>query len=141
MTALSMTKEDLCTFLERAFPQVASDLSLESVTPYRTILRLKVGPQHLRPGGTVSGPSLFMLADAGMYLAILARIGPVALAVTTNASIDFMRKPVADRDVLAEVEILKLGRNLVVGHAMLRSEGEQAVVARVNLTYAIPPKG
>lgn len=140
MTALSMTKEDLCTFLERAFPQVASDLSLESVTPDRTILRLKVGPQHLRPGGTVSGPSLFMLADAGMYLAILARIGPVALAVTTNASIDFMRKPVADRDVLAEVEILKLGRNLVVGQAMLRSEGEQAVVARVNLTYAIPPK-
>ena len=103
-------------------------------------LRLAVAERHLRPGGTVSGPSLFALADVAMYLAILSRIGPVALAVTTNCSIDFMRKPAAGRDVLAQARVLKLGRSLAVGDVLLFSEGGTEPVARAGLTYSIPPQ-
>ena len=74
-----------------------------------------------------------------MYLAILSRIGPVALAVTTNCSVDFMRKPAAGADLLAEARVLKLGRTLAVGDVLVFSEGGQAPVARAGLTYAIPP--
>ena len=102
------------------------------------VLRLKVSDRHLRPGGTVSGPALFGLADVAMYLAILSRIGPVALAVTTNCSIDFMRKPAAGCDVLAEARLLKLGRRLAVGDVLLFSEGTTEPVARAGLTYSIP---
>lgn len=135
-----MTAADLAAFLREAFPQVADEVAVDSVDERRTWSRLVVSDKHLRPGGTVSGPSLFMLADATMYLALLARIGRVPLAVTTNASIDFMRKPAAGRDVLAEAEVLKLGRNLAVGQVMLRSDGSPDLVARANLTYAIPPQ-
>lgn len=134
-----MTLDDLHRFLVRDFPQVAGSLVVDSLTPNGATVRLRVADMHLRPGGTVSGPSLFLLADAGMYLALLSRIGPVALAVTTSATIDFMRKPAAGRDVLGEVELLKLGRNLAVGQVMMRSDGADALVARASLTYAIPP--
>ena len=82
---------------------------------------------------------MFALADVTIYLAILARIGEVALAVTTNASIDFMRKPEAGRDLLAECRILKLGRVLAVGDVLIRSDGNDAPVARCSMTYSIPP--
>ena len=92
------------------------------------------------PGGTVSGPSIFALADVSVYLAVLAMIGPQGLAVTTNCSIDFMRKPAAGVDLLCEVKLLKLGRSLAVGDALVFSEGMDAPVARAALTYSIPPK-
>ena len=96
--------------------------------------------RHLRPGGTVSGPSIFGLVDVAMYLAILSRIGPVALTVTTSCAIDFMRKPAAGRDLLGEARVLKLGRSLAVGDVMVFSEGMAEPVARASLTYSIPPK-
>jgi uncharacterized protein (TIGR00369 family) len=111
------------------------------VTPDLLTMRLLTAERHLRPGGTVSGPTMFALADVAIYLAILSRIGPVALAVTTNCSIDFMRKPEAGRDLLAEARLLKLGRQLAVGDVLIRSEGAGGVVARASLTYALPPRG
>lgn len=134
-----MNKEALTAFMGQAFAQVADDLVIEEVGPMRARVRLAVGPQHLRPGGTVSGPSIFMLADVGFYLALLAMIGPKALAVTTNCAIDFMRKPAAGADLLCEAHILKLGRVLAVGDALIFSEGAQSPVARAGLTYSIPP--
>ncbi|GGH47918.1 thioesterase [Frigidibacter albus] len=134
-----MDRAALEAFLAAEFPQVAGDFALEEVAPERLVVRLKVGERHLRPGGTVSGPSIFALADVGIYLAILARIGPVALAVTTNASVDFMRKPAAGCDLLAEVRILKLGRSLAVADALVFSDGLAEPVARASMTYAIPP--
>ncbi|MBP6737284.1 MAG: PaaI family thioesterase, partial [Rhodobacteraceae bacterium] len=119
--------------------QVAADFTVEQVTDSGLTLRLRVEDRHLRPGGTVSGPSIFALADVAMYLAILSRIGPVALAVTTNCSVDFMCKPAAGADLLAEARVLKLGRTLAVGDVLVFSEGGQAPVARAGLTYAIPP--
>jgi uncharacterized protein (TIGR00369 family) len=105
----------------------------------RLRLRMPVARRHLRPGGTVSGPSMFALADVSVYLAILAMIGPKALAVTTSCSIDFMRKPEAGADMICACRLLKLGRVLAVGECLLFSEGLQAPVARASLTYAIPP--
>ncbi|MBS3978934.1 MAG: PaaI family thioesterase [Rhodobacteraceae bacterium] len=137
---LRMDQAALTTFLSREFGQVADDFAVERVGPEGVVLRLRVAERHLRPGGTVSGPSIFALADVAIYLAILARIGPVALAVTTNCAIDFMRKPAAGRDLLGEARVLKLGRSLAVGDVMVFSEGAPEPVARTGLTYAIPPK-
>jgi len=140
MMEAKMDADALRAFLKRDFPQVGPEFSLDQVTEEGVIARLAVTEQHLRPGGTVSGPAMFALADVAMYLAILSRLGPVALAVTTNCSIDFMRKPQAGADVSCHARILKLGRVLAVGDAMIFSAGHDAPVARANLTYAIPPK-
>ncbi len=137
---MRMGIDELHDFLAREFPQVARDFRVERSDEDGLILRLAVGEHHLRPGGTVSGPSLFALADVGVYLALLARIGPVALAVTTNCAIDFMRKPAAGADLRADVRVLKLGRSLAVADALIRSDGVDGPVARASLTYAIPPE-
>lgn len=137
---LRMDAAALTAFLAQEFGQVAEDFAVERVEATGLRLRLRVADKHLRPGGTVSGPSIFALADVAMYLAILARIGPVALAVTTNCAVDFMRKPAAGRDLTAEARVLKLGRSLAVGDVLVFSEGLADPVARASLTYAIPPK-
>lgn len=136
---LLMDVTSLSAFLAAQFPQVAEDFAIEELGE-ELVVRLKVREAHLRPGGTVSGPSMFALADVGIYLAILARIGPVALAVTTNATVDFLRKPVAGVDLLARIRILKLGRVLAVGDALIYAVGEGQPVARASMTYSIPPK-
>lgn len=137
---LQMDATALAAFLARDFGQVAEDFAVERADAAGVTLRLRVAEKHLRPGGTVSGPSIFALVDVAMYLAILARIGPVALTVTTNCAIDFMRKPAAGCDLRGEARVLKLGRSLAVGDVMVFSEGMADPVARASLTYAIPPK-
>ncbi|SES21740.1 uncharacterized domain 1-containing protein [Tranquillimonas rosea] len=126
-------------FLRAEFPQVAGEYTVDRLTEDGLVLRMDVAERHLRPGGTVSGPAMFSLADVALYLAILSRIGPQALAVTTNCAIDFMRKPAAEGSMTAEARLLKLGRVLAVGDVLLRSDGQAAPVARASLTYSIPP--
>ena len=138
---VTMSAEALNAFMMAEFPQVAARFDVESVGEMVARVRLKVSEQDLRPGGTISGPSMFSLADLAMYAVVLAMIGPVALTVTTNCSIDFLRKPEAGRDLIGEARLLKLGKTLAVGDVLMRSEGSEAVVARASLTYAIPPKG
>ena len=135
-----MSVEEIRAFLETDFPQVHDGFSVDEVGPMRARVRLSPGHGELRPGGTVSGPTLFTLADLGVYVAALAMIGPKALTVTTNASIDFMRKPAPGLDLVADVDLLKLGRVLIVGDVHMSSEGQEQVVARATLTYSIPPK-
>jgi uncharacterized protein (TIGR00369 family) len=137
---VQMDRAALQAFLSEVFPQVADDFTVEDIRPMEARIRLHVGDKNLRPGGTVSGPTMFALADVAVYLATLAMIGPEALAVTTNCSIDFMRKPAAGRDLLAEARILKLGRALAVGDVLVYSEGAAEPVARATLTYSIPPR-
>ena len=137
---LAMDREALTGFLQREFGLVAADFAVERVGPEELVLRLQVAERHLRPGGTVSGPTIFALADVAMYLAILSRIGPVALAVTTNCAIDFMRKPPAGQDLTGAARLLKLGRSLAVGDVLVFSDGMTEPVARASLTYAIPPR-
>lgn len=137
---IKMNEQALQAFLVDVFPQVHADFDVLEVTNTGVRVRLVVGEGHLRPGGTVSGPAMFALADVGMYLAVLSRIGPIALAVTTNCSIDFMRKPAAGVDLICDVVLYKLGRVLAVGDCLIYSVGMDAPVARASLTYAIPPK-
>lgn len=131
---------ELHDFLVKEFPQVADEVHVEALSDDAITVRLRVGPRHLRPGDTLGGPAMFMLADVAAYCLILSRIGWRPLAVTTNAGIDFLRKPASDRDLLCEATILKFGKVLVVAEARLFSEGGTAPVARANLTYSIPPE-
>lgn len=130
----------LQAFLAEAFPQVKGDFAVEEVTDDGVTVRLLANDRHLRPGGTVSGPAMFALADVGIYLAVLSRIGPKALAVTTNCSIDFMRKPEAGSDLVAECRLLKLGKVLAVGDVLIYQNGSKKPVARASITYSIPPE-
>ena len=138
---LAMDRDALHAFLDKVFPQVKDDFRIESVAPYEMTMRLLVQDRHLRPGGTVSGPSMFGLADVTVYLMTLAMIGPKALAVTTNSSLDFLRKPAAGVDLIARGRLLKLGKTLAVGDVLLFSDGLVEPVARASMTYAIPPAG
>ncbi len=137
---LKMSVADLEAFMAAQFPQVADDFTVDAASPMQLSLRLNVTDRHLRPGGTVAGPAIFALADVGVYLAVLAMIGPQALAVTTNCSMDFMRKPAAGADLIAHVRLLKLGRVLAVGDALIYSQGLNVPVARASMTYSIPPE-
>lgn len=135
-----MDAEALNAFLAEDFAQVAPDFSVLRADEDVLVAELRVKDAHLRPGGTVSGPSMFALADLAIYCAILSRIGKVPLAVTTNASIDFMRKPASGQNLRAECRVLKLGRNLAIADTLIFSEGVGEPVARCSMTYAIPPK-
>jgi len=133
-----MTATEIAEFLAAEFPQIDGEFSVETVTDQQIVMRLPITDQHLRPGNTVSGPSMFALADVAFYVAVLAHVGPKALAVTTSCNIDFMRKPAAGQDLLGYATVLKLGRSLVVGDVMIYSEGTQKPVARASLTYSLP---
>ncbi len=137
---LKMNEAQLMTFMCEAFPQMADEFNVDHVAENEITMRMHISNQHLRPGGTVSGPSMFALADVCAYLVTLAMIGPKALAVTTSCSIDFMRKPAADTDLIANGRLLKLGKQLAVSDVLLYSEGQAKPVARASLTYAIPPQ-
>jgi len=107
-----MTRDEVEAFLDREFPQIHLDgriFHVEEVGPHSAVMRMRTSPRHVRPGGTLSGPAMMTLADLVLYVAILASIGPVGLAVTTNLSFNFLRKP-EPRDLLARCRLLKLGK-------------------------------
>ena len=131
------SREQLTEFMQSEFPQCPLDI--EELGDRSCRVRRRIGVQQLRPGGTVSGPVLMEMADAAMYVAILSEIGLVALAVTTNLNINFLRKPSAEADVIADCRLIKLGKRLVVGEVSLFSAGEEEPVAHVTATYSIPP--
>ena len=142
ITAPIMTIIEVERFLESEFPQVNANgrvFSVDRLGPGEAVLRLDPTHDHLRPGGTVSGPTLFTLADFSAYVAILAHIGPVALAVTTNLSINFLRKPPLG-PLLGHCRILKLGKRLAVVEVAIRPPDESDLVAQATATYSIPPK-
>lgn len=125
-------------FLKKEFPQ--SKAVIDSVNEECVVLRMPVIDANLRPGGTVSGPTMMALADVAVYVAILAKIGIVPLAVTTNFSINFLQKPIAGCDLIAKCKLLKSGRTLMIGEVSLYSDGMNDVIAHAVATYAIPPK-
>ena len=134
-----LTAEDLTEFMAEVFPQTAHFFEIQHVDANFARVRMKIAEEHLRPGGTVSGPTMFLLADCAFYMATLAMIGREALTVTTSSTINFMRKP-APGDLIGEARILKLGKLLSVGDVSIFSEGSKAPVAHATMTYAIPPK-
>jgi uncharacterized protein (TIGR00369 family) len=134
-----MTPQDLHRFLAAEFPQAPPGIVVESVDDTTIRVRQKTEEQHLRPGGTVSGPTLMAMVDCSFYLLLLSRLGPVTMAVTTNLNINFMRKPDPGH-LVGEGRLLKLGKTLAMGDFTIWNEGEKDPVAHATVTYAIPPK-
>lgn len=134
-----MTAQEMIELMEKVFPQaLAFGFTIDEVEARRVVISLPTQQEHLRPGGTVSGPTMMTLADTAMWLAVLAAIGPIALAVTTNLNINFLRRP-SPGPINAEARIFKLGTRLAVGDVSLRSEGQEDLIAHATLTYSIPP--
>jgi uncharacterized protein (TIGR00369 family) len=135
---LAMDIPALDRFLDERFPQArVFGFEFESLSEQQLVLRLPTGQAHLRPGGTVSGPTLMTMADSATYLLILARLGPVALAVTTNLNMHFMRRPQPGL-LYATANLLKLGKRLAVCEVRLHGEDADRLYGHATVTYSIP---
>ncbi|TKT69082.1 PaaI family thioesterase [Aquamicrobium sp. LC103] len=137
-----MTAAEVNDLLKKVYPQLNEDFSdytAVEVFPGGCTVRLNAGERHLRPGNTVSGPSLFTLADIGGYVCVLSHAGPDALSVTTNLNINFMRKA-EPGPIDGHCRILKLGRSLMVFDIEMVAGPEKLTVAHATGTYSIPPK-
>jgi acyl-coenzyme A thioesterase PaaI-like protein len=132
------TRDEVAAFLAAEFPQ--SRCVVDAVGDGGATVSHAVGVDELRPGGTVSGPVLMAVADVALYVAVLGEIGIVPLAVTTNLSINFMRKPDASRRIVGRCRLMKVGRTLAVGEVWLYSQGDETPVAHAVGTYSIPPR-
>jgi uncharacterized protein (TIGR00369 family) len=138
---MKMNAVELQAYLAQVFPQMygpGRPARIEAVGENSVSVRFTAGERHLRPGGTVSGPAMMTLADATVYVAILAAIGPVPLAVTTNLNINFLRKP-EPGDLIAECKLIKLGKRLAVGEVAIRPAAGGELLAHAVATYSIPP--
>jgi uncharacterized protein (TIGR00369 family) len=138
----AMTVADVNAFLDREFPQIhigGRIFSVEDVGHGTCRMRMAYHERNVRPGGTLSGPAMFTLADLAFYVAVLGAIGPVGLAVTTNLNINFIRKP-AQRDMIAVCRMMKIGKRLAVGEVTLFPDDEDVPVAHATGTYSIPPR-
>lgn len=136
---MGATKDEITAFLARDFPQ-ASRGEVVAVGGGGATVRYRIDDDALRPGGTVSGPALFTVADLALYVAVLGEIGIVPLAVTTSLNMNFLRRPAAGRDLIGVCRLLKSGRTLVIGEVTILSEGSDDPVAHATGTYAIPPR-
>lgn len=129
--------EAIARFIKQEFPQTR--VMVESVGNRSARVSQDVDESDLRPGGTVSGPTLMAIADVALYVALLGEIGIVPLAVTTSLTINFLRKPAASDRIIADCQLMKVGKTLAVGEVSLYSEGLEEPVAHVVGTYSIPP--
>ncbi|PZU91877.1 MAG: phenylacetic acid degradation protein [Chelatococcus sp.] len=137
-----MTASEIDAYLDEVFPQLhhgGRTYFIEEVGPMTARMRCDYHEKHLRPGGTISGPTMMALADVALYAAILAQIGPVGLAVTTSLSFNFLRKP-GPVALIGQARLLKLGKRLAVGEVALYSQGQDEMVAHATGTYSVPDR-
>lgn len=133
-----MTATDITEFMQRTFPSSRPErFRIESVDERSLTFRYSTTEDDLRPGGTVSGPTLMTLSDVGMLYAVLASVGPITLTMTTNLNIHFLNKPTAG-DLIVETKILKLGKRLAVGEVLVHGAGVRDPVSHATVTYSIP---
>jgi len=140
MPAPAMNADEIAKLLRDEFPQFfhpGRGLSIERVDYASSRIRRHFQEDHIRPGGTISGPTMMELADFAMYVAVFSVAGPQPLAVTTNLNINFLRKP-GKGDLVADARLMKIGKRLVVGEVAIYSDGESEPVAHVTSTYSIP---
>lgn len=136
---LAMSASEVEAYIKEVFPQVADyKFKIESLNEGMISVSMKTSQAHLRPGGTISGPTMFTLADCASYLIVLAHIGKVALAVTTNLNINFISKP--EGDLIADATLLKLGKRLAVCEISIKTKKQGNLVAHATATYSIPPR-
>ena len=131
-----ITKKELQVFFDDKFPQM--DFILEEFDEKSITVKQNISEFNLRPGGTISGPTMMALADFAIYAAILREVGLIELAVTTSFNINFLKKPAATRDIFAKCKLLKCGKTLAIGEVSIFSEGIEAPVAHAVGTYSIP---
>ena len=127
-----MKAAEIQTLMQREFPNY--HMKVESCEEKRARIILSINNSHLRPGGTVSGPTMMLLADLAMYAAILNTIGSVVLAVTTNLNINFLRKPEPERNLVGESTLMKVGKRLIVGEVSIYSGEDPEPVAHATCT-------
>ena len=142
MNAPAVAADELTRLLTAEFPQVWSrdgGLSIEEVWSGGCRLRQAFREQSLRPGATISGATIMALGDYAVYIAVLATIGWEPLAVTTNLNVNFLRKP-GRKDLLADCDLIKVGKRLVVGEVTIREEGDDELIAHLTSTYSVPPR-
>ena len=132
---LQFSISELSSYLDEVFPQVVNRYRIVDLQQGYARVIQNITQENLRPGGTVSGPTIFSLVDIGMYILLLAHIGKEPLAVTTNCSIDFLKKPTMDEELFADCNLLKLGKTLVVGEVLVKSSDKEALLARSSITY------
>ena len=135
---LQFSISELSSYLDEVFPQVVNRYRIVDLQQGYARVIQNITQENLRPGGTVSGPTIFSLVDIGMYILLLAHIGKEPLAVTTNCSIDFLKKPTIDEELVADCNLLKLGKTLVVGEVLVKSFEKEALLARSSITYYRP---
>ena len=135
---LQFSISELSSYLDEVFPQVVNRYRIVDLQQGYARVIQNITQENLRPGGTVSGPTIFSLVDIGMYILLLAHIGKEPLAVTTNCSIDFLKKPTTDEELVADCNLLKLGKTLVVGEVLVKSSEKEALLARSSITYYRP---
>ena len=128
--------------IDAAFPQIHASgrvMEIESVDPDTTRVRMRLTDRNTRPGGTISGPAMFTLADFSIYAALIGRLGPPAIpSVTSNLNITFLMRPPA-RDVIAETRLVRVGRRLAYAEVALYSDGGTEMIAHATGTYALVP--
>ena len=132
-----MSKPELELFMKKEFSQVSKNFKILDLDLGSISMKMNVLNEHLRPGDTISGPTMFLLADISFYLATLSLIGPKSLTVTTNCSINFLRKP-NKHDLTSKARVLKIGKTLSVGDVLIFSLDKTKPVAHATLTYSIP---
>jgi uncharacterized protein (TIGR00369 family) len=140
VNAPAVSADELTRRLIAEFPQVwssVSGLSIEEVWSGGCRLRQAFREQSLRPGSTISGATIMALGDYAVYVAVLATIGWEPLAVTTSLNVNFLRKP-GRNDLLADCDLIKVGKRLVVGEVMIREAGEEEPIAHLTSTYSVP---
>ena len=135
---LQFSISELSSYLDEVFPQVVNRYRIVDLQQGYARVIQNITQENLRPGGTVSGPTIFSLVDIGMYILLLAHIGKEPLVVTTNCSIDFLKKPTMDEELFADCNLLKLGKTLVVGGVLVKSSETEARLARSSITYYRP---
>jgi len=133
-----LTGPEIEAFIDEVFPQTGGAYKIAEVAPMRVTVTQAIDDSHLRPGGSVSGPTLFAIADCAFYYACLAMYGRKPMIVTTNLTMSFLRRPPM-ADLRAEAEIMKLGRTLISGDVRIFSERGDGPVAHAAVTYAVPP--
>jgi uncharacterized protein (TIGR00369 family) len=136
-----VTVDDFLRVLHESMPEMRGlDLRVDRLVRGEVVLRLGHDDRRLRPGGTISGPTVFMLADLALYAVTMSIVGLETLAVTTDVSIHFLRKP-KPAALVCTAKVLKAGKRLVVGEAEIATEGESEPVAHVVGTYSVPGRG
>lgn len=133
-----MSVDEINAFYREGFPGREGGVTVEYADGQRAVCRIAYNERQLRPGGTLSGPTMMGLADSAVYALIFSAIGFSPLSVTTNLSINFLRKP-KPADLIAEARTLKQGKALFVADVTIRSAEESEPCAHAVVTYSIPP--